>query len=259
MRKAFVLAAAFIAALAFNQPRARAADLPVDLQLILAVDISGSIDMDEARLQRQGYVAAIMHPRVVNAIRSGAIGRIAVAYVEWAGAELQQTVVPWTLIQDAETAAAFAARLSEAPQRTGAWTSISGAIDYSAKLFDVSGFESERKVIDVSGDGVNNSGRPIGDARAAALAKDITINGLPIVNDKPNRFGGPTPRDMQLDRYYREQVIGGPGSFLEVADDFNSFGQAILRKLIREIASLPAADIDTQLAVLPALEPATLP
>jgi hypothetical protein len=210
-----------------------AAALPVDLELVLAVDVSRSIDPDEARLQRQGYVQAFADPRVVQAIRSGTHGRIAVSYVEWAAASIQYTVIDWTLIRDAGTAAAFAGRLAEMPIQSHSRTSVSGAIDYSMKLFDANGYEGERLVIDVSGDGRNNDGRPAHLARNDAVAKGIVINGLPIINDRPT-FG--FPADQNLDIYYETDVIGGPGAFVVVARGFEQFGEAILSKLIREIA-----------------------
>jgi len=208
--------------------------LPVDLELILAVDVSRSIDQEEAKLQREGYIAALTHPRVIQAIRSGPQRRIALSYVEWAGVDFQQTLIGWSLIEDEGSARAFASKLAEAPIVARNWTSISGAIDYAARLFGTSGYEGTRRVIDISGDGRNNSGRPSDDARDEALAAGITINGLPIINDRPN-FGMPPERDLDL--FYRDHVIGGPGAFLIVAEDFSSFANAILNKLIREIAS----------------------
>jgi hypothetical protein len=229
-------------------PAARAADVPVDLELVLAVDISGSIDEAEAELQRRGYVAALNHPRVVEAIESGIIGRIAVTYVEWAGQHSQQTVIDWTPIEDKATAGAFADAVAEAPMARARWTSISGAIDYAATLFDGNGYDGLRQVIDVSGDGVNNSGRSAAAARDEAVAAGITINGLPIVNDRLNPWGGLPPAD--LDRYYEEFVIGGPGAFIVVAEDFDRFASAILSKLILEIAGTPPPDGGTRHATL---------
>jgi hypothetical protein len=210
----------------------------VDLELILAVDVSGSIDEVEAGLQRRGYVDAIMDPRVVEAIRHGPLGRIAVTYIEWAGTFHQRHVVDWTLIEDDTSARAFSSAIGEAPISTEVWTSISAAIDYAAPLFDDNGFEGLRRVIDISGDGYNNRGRPVMVARDAAVAIGITINGLPIMNSRPNRWGGMPPPD--LDRYYEQNVIGGPGAFQVIAESFDTFADAILHKLIREIASYPA-------------------
>jgi hypothetical protein len=212
------------------------AQQPVDLELVLAIDISGSVDEEEAALQREGYVSALTNPRVIAAMGGGPFGAIAVTYVEWAGEDYQRTVVPWTLIGNGEQAARFAEQIQAAPFASARWTSLSGAIDYSATLFDGNGFEGVRQVIDISGDGVNNRGRPPVLARDQAVEQGITINGLPILNDRPNPWGGAAPVD--LDRYYEENVIGGPGAFYVAARDFDAFASAILAKLIREIAGL---------------------
>lgn len=215
---------------------ARSEEMPVDLELVLAVDVSGSVDPWEARQQRDGYVAAIADPAVVRAIGSNFHGRIAVTYVEWSGSDQQQVLLPWRVIGSAEEATAFSGDLAARPLTRMMYTSISHAIDYAVPLFEENGYAGERLVIDVSGDGPNNRGRPLDEARAAALAKGITINGLPILNDRPQPWAGPTPREMNLDRYYAEHVIGGPGSFIVVAEDFTAFKEAILTKLILEIA-----------------------
>jgi Protein of unknown function (DUF1194) len=212
------------------------AQIPVDLELVLAVDISRSVDDEEAKLQRQGYVAAFTDRRVIEAIQSGGIGAIAVTYVEWAGAEYQQQMVDWFLVYDGESAGEFASKIARLPRISMGWTSISTAIEYCARLFG-QGYEGTRRVIDLSGDGVNNSGRAVWLARDAAVAQGIVINGLPILNERPN-FG--RPAEANLDRYYEAYVIGGPGSFMIAAQDFNAFGAAVLSKLIREIAALPA-------------------
>ncbi|WP_207483255.1 DUF1194 domain-containing protein [Arenibaculum pallidiluteum] len=216
---------------------AAAAQTPVDVELVLAVDISGSVDLEEGRLQRQGYIDAIAHPQVVDAITSGPMGRIAVCYVEWSGDAQQYVVVPWRVIDGPATAEAFSDLLAEAPVGSGRYTSISGAIDFSVPLFESNAFEGLRRVIDVSGDGVNNRGRLVTMARDAAVAAGVTINGLPIINDRPNPFGTYTPKD--LDAYYEREVIGGPGAFVMVAESFQTFGSAILAKLLREIAATP--------------------
>jgi len=234
--RAVAVAAATATLIATAPTRAPAEEVEVDLELVLAVDISGSIDNWEAEQQRRGYLSAITHPEVLDAIQSGILGRIAVTYVEWAGDAYQWTVVPWTLIDGPEAAQAFAAALSEEPLMTEYWTSISTAIDYCASLFDRNGFEGLRRVIDISGDGVSNRGRPVTAARDQAVARGITINGLPILNDRPNPYGGPTSVEVKLDDYYREKVIGGPRSFLVVAESFENFAEAVLRKLILEIA-----------------------
>ena len=215
---------------------AAAKTVPVDLELVLAVDVSRSIDADEFDLQRQGYARAIVNPSVLSAIQSGAIGAIAVAYVEWSGADQQKTVVDWALVRDQASAEALAAQILAAPRSFAAYTSISGAIDYAVRLFENNRFEGSRQVIDVSGDGSNNSGRPVWLARDAALEVGITINGLAIINDRPNPFSRPEPK---LDDYYRENVIGGSGAFVMIAEDFGSFSSAILSKLIKEVAGEP--------------------
>lgn len=221
-------------------PGARAEDIPVDLELVLAVDISGSIDADEARQQREGYLAALIDPAVLQAIQSNFHRRISLAYVEWASADYQRLVVDWTLVEDEKTALSFTERLGALPPMSARWTSISGAIDFAAPLFEGNGYAGDRRVIDVSGDGPNNRGRAVTAARDAALAQGIVINGLPILNDRPQPFDLPTPKDMALDLYYTENVIGGPGSFVIPAQDFEDFRSAILAKLIREIAGRAA-------------------
>lgn len=220
------------AALAAATGPARAAE-PVDTLLVLAVDVSRSIDEEEARLQREGYREALGDPRVVEAITRGMIGAIGLAYVEWAGVEYQRLVLPWRRISNQGEADGWAEALAEAPRASLSWTSISGAIDFSRRVLAEAPFEALRRVIDVSGDGVNNSGRPTEMARDEAVAEGITINGLPIVNDRPT-FGRLPP--IPLDQYYQRNVIGGPGAFMIVAEDFEVFGQAVRRKLIREIA-----------------------
>ena len=238
MRRRTLLAAAGAAAMPVLGP-ARAEEA-VDVALVLAVDVSRSIDEDEARLQREGYRAAVADPVVVAAIRGGLIGAVGIAYVEWAGIEYQRTVIPWRRIASQADADAWAAELATAPRVALSWTSISGAIRHSRQVMADCPWEATRKVIDVSGDGVNNSGPPADRERDAAVAEGIVINGLPIVNDRPT-FGRLPP--VPLDDYYRENVIGGDGSFMIVAEDFESFGVAVKRKLIREIANLPAGSI----------------
>ena len=211
-----------------------AAERAVDLELVLAVDVSGSIDIEEARLQRQGYVQALRHPTVVEAIEHGRLGRIAVTYMEWAGAYFQRDVVGWREISDAASAAAFAEALEQQAVTTELWTSISTAIDVAAASFEANGFRGERRVIDISGDGPNNRGDYVIDARDRALAEDIVINGLAIINGRPGRYGYPPLPDLDL--YYEDCVIGGHGAFVVVAEGFGDFGRAILRKMLLEIA-----------------------
>jgi hypothetical protein len=215
-------------------PPALAASEPVDLELVLAVDISGSIDPEEAQLQRDGYVAALTDPAVIRTIRRGTLGRIAVSYVEWAGVETAHTVANWTLIQDKESAHRFADSIAKAPLQTALWTSISNVIEYALPRFDGNGFEGTRRVIDISGDGPNNQGGPVVKRRDMAAAAGVTINGLPIVNDRASPFGWPALPDLDL--YYANCVIGGPGAFYVVANNFKDFARAIRKKLILEIA-----------------------
>lgn len=226
------LIAAGAAALAGTTGAARAEE-PVDVALVLAVDVSRSIDEDEARLQREGYRAAVADPRVVEAIRGGMLGAVAIAYTEWAGIEYQRMVIPWTRIGSPRDAEGWAGTLAQAPRSSLSWTSISGAIDHARRVMAECPFEATRRVIDVSGDGVNNSGPPAELARDRAVAEGIVINGLPILNDRPT-FGRPPP--MPLDQYFRDSVVGGPGAFVIAAEDFETFGTAVRRKLIREIA-----------------------
>jgi hypothetical protein len=210
---------------------------PVDMLLVLAVDVSRSIDEDEARLQREGYRAGVCDGRVVEAITRGMLGAIGVAYVEWAGFEYQRLVLPWQRIAGQADANLWAAKLAEAPRASLSWTSISGGIDFSRRVLAEAPFEATRRVIDVSGDGVNNSGRSVERARDEAVADGVIINGLPIINDRPT-FGRAPP--IPLDQYFQQSVIGGFGSFMVVAEDFEAFGTAVRRKLIREIAGLTA-------------------
>lgn len=212
-----------------------ARDVPVDLELVLAVDVSGSVDEVEAGLQRDGYVKALRHPDVLNAINSGFLRRIAVTYIEWAGMETQSTVVGWRLVEDEGSAYAFSKEIDGAPFTRGRFTSISAAIRYAVPLFDSNGYDGTRRVIDVFGDGANNVGGLVTAARDMAVARGITINGLPIVNDRMNRFG---PQMKDLDLYYRHCVIGGTGAFIVVANDFQSFARAVRRKLVLEIAGI---------------------
>src|SRR3712207_4772062 len=225
-------AATWGAAARFAAP-ARATEEPVDVLLVLAVDVSRSVDEDEARLQREGYRNAVSDSLVIEVIRGGMVGAIGVAYVEWAGAEYQRLVLPWTRIASPADAYTWASRLDEAPRASLSWTSISAALDFSGRVLAEAPFEGTRRVIDVSGDGVNNSGGPVEAARDKLLADGVTINGLPIMNDRPT-FGRLPP--VPLDEYFRESVVGGPGSFVIPTEDFQAFGQAVKRKLIREIA-----------------------
>ncbi|WP_226575175.1 DUF1194 domain-containing protein [Acuticoccus sediminis] len=205
----------------------------VDVELVLAVDVSWSMDLDEQRLQREGYVNAIRDPQVVTEIRRGDWGRIAVTYVEWAGVGLQRTVVPWTIISSQAEAEAFATALSEASIGRMRRTSISSALLLSAALFD-NGIDGFRRVIDISGDGPNNMGPMVTDARDKVIRQGITINGLPIMIKQ--RIRGDFFQIENLDEYYNNCVIGGMGSFMITVESKEQFGQAIRRKLILEIA-----------------------
>ncbi len=203
------------------------AEPAVDLQLVLAVDASGSVNQTRFRLQQQGYAAAFRHPQVLKAIVSGAEQAIAVTLVQWTGPFLQVQVVPWTLIKDAVSANAFADAITNSQRELfGGGTSISGAIDHAMTLFPESPYKSQRRTIDVSGDGANNAGRSIIGARDDAVRAGVGINGLPIVSIEPD-----------LDRYYYTYVIGGPGSFMIPASNYENFADAILKKLILEIAT----------------------
>ncbi|MGQ0663283.1 MAG: DUF1194 domain-containing protein [Pseudomonadota bacterium] len=219
-----VAAAAWLAATATAMAR------PVDLELVLAVDCSGSINDDEFALQIKGYAAAFTHPAVLQAIRTGRHRSVAVTYVQWSGPFIQRQMVPWTAIEDDASAAEFADRMLAAPRaiRSGG-TSLSGVIDYARTMFEANGFEGGRRVIDISGDGINNIGRLVQNARDEAVAAGIAINGLAILTE----VGG-------LDNYFADNVIGGPGAFVIAVHDFDSFAAAILNKLVREIADAPA-------------------
>ena len=212
---------------------AEARETLVDLELVLAVDVSGSMDEDEHALQRHGYVAAFRHPQVVDTIRSGFLGRIAVTYVEWAGPASQVVTVPWRIIDGPTSARAFADELATVPRAFIRGTSISGGLEFSADLFDGNGIRGKRHVIDVSGDGANKHGTPVELARDQVLARRIVINGLPLLL-KPRLYlyvGGDGLAD-----YYRDCVIGGPGAFVIPVTETDQMARAIRRKLLREIA-----------------------
>jgi uncharacterized protein DUF1194 len=218
-------------------PQAPQSQTDVSIALVLAVDASGSVSNDRFELQKQGYAAAFRNPQVLNAIRSLDPQSIAVAMMQWTGPLLHVVVVDWTLIKDEATANAFAAAIAAAPRQLfGGGTSISGAIDYSRLLLAQSPFRGARRVIDISGDGANNRGRSATLARDEAVHDGIGINGLPILTLEPD-----------LDRYYYDNVIGGPGAFMIPAANYDAFADAILKKLINEIASLePKMEPDTK-------------
>lgn len=227
---AVVLASIFLSFAPRSEAQTR-----VDLELVLAVDASRSIDGYEYRLQREGYARALRHPEVVRAITSGEHRRIALVYVEWASASEQAVLVDWMIVDNAASAEKFAAALLAAPRRFYNATSVSGAIDFSAKLFGAKGIRGTRRVIDISGDGPNNRGRPSFKARDEAVKTGITINGLAIVNKRPSR---PPWQEEPVDRHYQREVIGGPGAFIIVVKGFEQFAEAIRLKLLREISEL---------------------
>jgi hypothetical protein len=229
-------------ALAPFQPALAQAPEPVDLLLVLASDVSRSVDHPKFMLQREGYAAAISDPQVLDAIRSGPHGKIAVSFVEWSGFGAQKLVINWSMIDGPATARRFGDQLAELPRSFADRTSISGGIEFSAQQFDVAPFESARRTIDVSGDGTNNAGRDVRLARDEALAKGITINGLVILSDRQMPWNAEhTNPPGGLEKYYRDNVVGGPGAFVLVAEDFHSFGRAIIKKMIAEIATLHLA------------------
>jgi uncharacterized protein DUF1194 len=200
----------------------------VDLALILAIDASGSMTDERFALQLKGYAQAFLSAPIVQAVQAGPLGRIAATVVEWSGAGRQSQPIGWTVIEDERSARAFSSAVAETPAAIPDWTSISGAIDFSVKLFAAGGLRAARRVIDISGDGASNDGRDVVEARDDAVAAGITINGLPILASEAN-----------LDVYYRDNVIGGPGAFLVVADDLASFADAVARKLLNEITAEP--------------------
>lgn len=212
-------------------------DLLVDLELVLAVDVSASMDSGERRLQRQGFAAAFRSPKVLQGIRSGPHGRIAVAYVEWGDPSRQALVMPWRLVNDAASAESIARFLEQAPINRFFWTSMSGALRYAAELFDGNGFVGERRVIDVSGDGPNNIGPPVVPARDEVIRQGVTVNGLPImihIDSDEGRYS-----IDGLDIYYKDCVVGGPGAFVVALKDPDQFAATIERKLMQEIAGRP--------------------
>lgn len=228
-----ISALAGILGLVLPAASAEAQDLDVDLELVLAVDVSRSMDQEEQALQRQGYLAALEHPEVIAAIRSGFLGRIAITYVEWAGPGRQAIIAPWTVVDGVEAASALVDNIAGQPVSYLRGTSISSALLFTSELFDGNGFLSPRQVIDISGDGPNNMGYPVLEARETVLNRGITINGLPIMLNA-NYYGGYSIRD--LDIYYEDCVIGGPGAFLITVETLDRFAEAVRRKLVLEIA-----------------------
>nr|WP_274597295.1 DUF1194 domain-containing protein [Microvirga tunisiensis] len=215
------------------------------MALVLAVDVSLSMEFEEQELQRQGFVEAFRSTEVHNAIRKGAIGRIAVMYVEWADASLQEIVVPWYVIEPPADGLKFSASLAGHSILRGRHMSISSAIDFGVLKLRESQVHASRQVIDISGDGVNNQGRMVTKARDEAIAQDITINGLPIMLKRPNPDGSGLE---SLDRYFRECVIGGSGAFLIPLRTRSHFAEAIREKIVREVVDLPQFQSLNQLA-----------
>jgi Protein of unknown function (DUF1194) len=227
LRGAARAAAALLAAVLLVLSQGARAQPAVDVNLVLAVDVSGSVNAARFELQRQGYAAAFRNPRVRQGIAAGTHHAIAVTMVQWTGPTLHVVVADWTLVHDQASAEALAERLASMPRQLyGGGTSVSGAIDYSMQLLARSPYTSERRVIDVSGDGSNNRGRPAEEARDEAVRQGVVINGLPILALEPD-----------LEAYYRDSVIGGTGSFVVAAKTYDDFADAILNKLVNEIAT----------------------
>lgn len=237
---AAAILAAGVAALAapkapFAVAQRGAGAVQVDVELVLAVDVSYSMDPEEQELQREGYIAAITSPEFLKALRQGIHGKVALTYFEWAGMHHRQIVVPWRLIEGPESADSFVAEIAKARYTRASRTSVSGALLFGAALFDGSGFRGLRRVIDVSGDGVNNNGPIVDVTRDEVLAKGITINGLPIMFKRPSF----STMDIEgLDVYFEDCVIGGPGSFVIPIKNRDQFKEAIRTKLVMEIATL---------------------
>jgi hypothetical protein len=231
------LSAAVLALVAcFSFAPARAED--VDVMLVLAADVSRSLDERKFRLQREGYAAAIVSQRVLKAIESGPLGRVAICFVEWSGPSAQALMVDWTIVANAGDAKLLAAKILEKPRPFMERTAIGNAIDYSVRLIEGAPVIASRRVIDVSGDGTSNAGRSVLAARDDALAKGITINGLAILTDTPmptNPWHTHPPGG--LPQWYENNVIGGPGAFVLSAESFEQFGASIASKLIKELAS----------------------
>ena len=236
-------ALALVACLLVLGGAARAAE-QVDLLLVLASDVSRSVDSRKFQLQREGYAAALSNPRVIDAIRSGPHGRIAICFVEWSGATSLKLVIDWTLVSDAASARKIGDQMLELPRSFADRTSISAGLEFSMAQLERSPFQATRRTIDVAGDGTNNSGRDINSVRDEVLAKGVTINGLVILSETPLPWNPEhTNPPGGLDEYYRRNVTGGAGSFVMVAENHNSFGQAIVKKMIAEIAWVPPANV----------------
>jgi hypothetical protein len=238
-----------LVALALTQfPLAHAAER-VDLLLVLAMDVSRSMDQAKFQLQRQGYAAAISNSQVLKAITSGPYQKIAICFIDWSGPFEQKLVIDWSIIDSPAAASRFADLIVEAPRSFYNSTSIGSAIDFAAAQIARAPFEAERHAIDVSGDGTNNAGRDVRFFRDRAVANDIIVNGIVILTDiQFSQYPLHTNPPGGIEKYYRDNVIGGPGSFVMVAEDYNSFGRAMVKKLIAEIAArsarLTSASVD---------------
>jgi hypothetical protein len=238
--------AAGLAAPALITARSARAEEEVDVELVLAVDVSRSVDAEEMEMQMAGYAAAFRDPRLAEGIAGGPLGAIAVTLFVWSDWNIQRTLVPWMRLDGAATCARFAAALDGASRETYLYTSISGAIDYAARQFGTR-YSGLRRVVDISGDGVNNSGPPLAGARAAALEQGIVLNGLAVLDRTPQPsalLAGIPP----VDAYYRDQVVGGPGAFLMIAEGYDAFAGAVRRKIIREIATRPGPAVERAFA-----------
>jgi hypothetical protein len=243
LRINLALCAAVVLGLAVTPaPRAGGASAPVavDAAIVLAADVSRSIDDEEFALERRGYGDALRSQQLLDAISTGPHGAIALSYVEWAGDGEERVVVDWAVIRNQNDARAFVAAMNAAPRSFIGRTAIGAAIDFSFALFAESAIETSRRVIDVSGDGTSNQGRLVTEARDAAVGTGAVINGLAIFNRKAAAAGGylamHTNPPGGLAQYYRENVIGGPGAFVVQIDDFTTFGDAMMRKLVDEIS-----------------------
>lgn len=235
------LLAALILCLATGSHQPAVARTAVDLELVLSVDISYSMDEEEQRLQRDGYAQAFRSTELIRAIKSGPLGRIAVSYFEWAGIGTQKLIVPWRLLDGAATAKAFADELAKQPIHNDRRTSISAALEFARAYFKNSPFKAARRVIDISGDGPNNAGRPVAMVRDETVRQGFIINGLPIMTRPSSAFGR---YDIpNLDAYYANCVIGGPGSFVIPIKSKPEFATATRRKLVLEIAAVPYSNL----------------
>jgi hypothetical protein len=229
-----------VAGIAAPSPKSRFADTKrnvpsINVELVIAVDVSYSMDIDELAIQREGYAQAIVSKDFLQALRAGPGSKVAVTYFEWSMSGDEKIIIPWRVIDGQESADAVAAEIKKTPVRRGSSTSISGAINFAVQLFEENPYRGLRRVIDISGDGPNNDGVPVTDARDAALEKGIIINGLPVMVKEPSYS---TIDIVNLDLYYEDCVIGGPGAFVMTIKDRENFQEAIRTKLVLEVAGL---------------------